>query len=122
MNEQTEFYIKPELPIGTELWYMYNNKPSLALVGAIKVYITSCTENNLGWRDQIFKRWMNGRKQKQVWEYSYIYELKMDDFIEMFTLQKKKDGWYISDRKCFFYGKRIKRITLTLPIYGDINN
>ncbi len=107
MNERTEFHIKPELPIGTELWYMYNNKPSLALVAAIHIRITSCLDKNRGWRDQIFARWMN-KTAKKEWEYTYDYELKMDNFIQLFTLSKKKDGWYISDRKCFFTEQELK--------------
>ena len=93
--------IEPELPIGTEFWIMKNNRPELGLIAAYNVYVTSCVDRNRGWHDQLFGRWLN-RKQKEVWEYSYSYEVKLDTEIIKFGIEKKNGVWWLLDKRVYF--------------------
>lgn len=100
----SDIVIRPELSIGTELWFMRDNKPRLALVAGYNVYVTGYNPNDKanGWYHQMFFRWLN-RKQKQYWRYSFEYSVKIDaDITSGNRLDKQKDGWYLYDRKCFF--------------------
>ena len=93
--------IDPELPIGTEIWIMKNNKPELGLIAGYNVRVTSCTERGRGWHEQLFRRWLN-KQQKEVWEYDFSYEVKLDTEIIKFDLEKKSGVWWILDRKVYF--------------------
>jgi len=95
------FYINPELPIGTELWIMKNNRPELGLVAEYNVHVTSCVDKNKGWHEQLFGRWLN-RKQKEVWKYSYSYGVKLDTEIMRFGIEKKNGVWWLLDRRVYF--------------------
>jgi hypothetical protein len=93
--------IEPELPIGTEFWIMKNNRPELGLIAAYNVYVTSCVDSNRGWHEQLFGRWLN-KKQKEVWKYSYSYEVKLDTEIIKFGIEKKNGVWWLLDRRVYF--------------------
>lgn len=95
--------IKPELPIGTELWFMRDNKPWLALVAGYQVNVTAYNDKEKdGWYHQLFFRWLNHRKQKEYWNYSWQYTIKIDADHRAHTLDIKENGYYIYGRKCYF--------------------
>lgn len=97
-----EIIIKPELPIGTELWFMKDNKPWLALVAEYIVTVTAYNQNlELSWYEQLFYRWMNKRTQKEYWRYSFQYTIKIDADYCAYRLDKKGSHFYIADRKCY---------------------
>lgn len=93
--------LNTELDIGTEFWFMYENKPSLGIVAEIYINITTCTEKNKGWREQLFSRWIKG-KAKGIYRTSYQYFAKFDRMIERWSIEKKGDHWYLSDRRLFW--------------------
>lgn len=96
-----EIIIRPELPIGTELWFMRDNKMWIALVAAYRVDVTSFNDKEEhGWYHQLYFRWLK-KKQKEYWRYSFQYTIKIDADYHAYALQQKKDGFYISDKKCF---------------------
>ena len=100
--------IEPELPIGTEIWVMKNNKPELGLIAAYNVYVTSCVEENRGWKEQLFSRWIN-KEQKKVWTYSYSYEVKLDTSIMKFGLEKKNGIWMLLDKRVYITLDELKQ-------------
>ena len=97
----SEIIIKPELPIGTELWFMKNNKPWMALVAAYDVRVTSYNvKADYGWYEQLFGRWHN-KRQKEYWNYSWEYNIKIDGDIMLTRLIKKGDHYFIGDARCY---------------------
>lgn len=97
-----DIIIKPELPIGTELWFMKDNKPWLALVAGYQVNVTAYNDNEKdGWYHQLFFRWFK-RKQKEYWNYSWEYTIKIDTDFRAYRLDKKGEHFYISDKRCYF--------------------
>lgn len=96
-----QIIIEPELPIGTEFWIMKDNRPTLGLIAAYNVHVTSCIDKNHGWHNQLFMRWLTG-KQKEVYTYSCSYEVKIDTTIIVFGIVKKNDTWWLHDRRVYF--------------------
>src|SRR5690348_2025707 len=95
------FVVEPELPIGTEFWFLWNGKMEMGLVAAYHVHVTSCVEDD-SWHRQLFRRWLN-KKAKDVWSYSFNYEVKLDMSISSGNrIEKKKDGWYFLNRRIYF--------------------
>lgn len=70
--ESNEIIIKPELPIGTEFYFMENNTIKLGLIAAYNVHVTSCVDNSRSWCDQLFARFINNT-QKETYKYDYGY-------------------------------------------------
>lgn len=102
------FVVTPELPIGTEFWFLWNGKMEFGLVAAYRVYVTSCTEDD-SWHRQLFRRWLN-RKAKDVWKYDFTYEVKLDMSITSGNYLEKKGGkWFFLDRQIFFSVDELKR-------------
>lgn len=106
-NKSPIITISPELPIGTEFWFMYKNSIELGLVAAYNVRVTSCTDNDRSWKDQLFGRWL-GRKQKDHWKFTFQYEVKIDPDIAKYDLNKKGDIWYMVDRRIYFSKEELK--------------
>lgn len=102
MEKSTTITITPELPIGTEFWFMHKNRIELGLVAAYDVRVTSCTDENRSWHEQLFSRWMSERKQKEHWKYTFNYEAKIDTDIPKYSLHKQLKQWYLYDRKIYF--------------------
>lgn len=100
MNSITEFTIKPNLPIGTELWLMFNNKPTLVIISAIEVYISALTEENIGIL-QIWMRWLNKKDLKEAWKYSYNYKAIIDTWYGMHNVYENRGKYYVVDRQLF---------------------
>lgn len=90
--------ITPELPIGTELWFMHKNRIMLALVAGYRVNVTSNIEND-GWYDQLFRRWRkwaygNDPTLFNAWKYNTEITIKIQGDICAYTLRKDKQGHY----------------------------
>jgi hypothetical protein len=98
-----EIVIRPRFPIGTELWFMLNNKPWLALVAGYNVYVTAHNENEgYVWYHQLFGRWLN-RKQKEYWCYNWDYIIKVDTDLSSNNRLTIKNGIpYFMDKRCYF--------------------
>ena len=81
--------IESELPIGTEMWIMDDNKSELCLVAEYTVIVTSFDKNDVknGWGDQLFNRWLN-KKHKDFYNYSYSYKVKSNKDRSLFNINK----------------------------------
>lgn len=102
------FVVEPELPIGTEFWFLWNGKMEMGLVAAYNVHVTSYVEDD-SWHKQLFRRWLN-KKAKDVWSYSFNYEVKLDMSISSGNrIEKKKDGWYFLNRRIYFSVDDLKK-------------
>jgi hypothetical protein len=96
-----EIIIKPILPIGTELWMMYDNKPLLCLVSHYTAFVTSYTDGNKSMYRQLFAKWLN-KKAKEDYIYNFKYFIISDMGIFYNEEVKISDrGFYIRDRKAF---------------------
>jgi len=96
-----QIIISPEHEIGKEFWFMYNNEVRHGLIAAYHVYVTSATNENMGWSEQLWNRFWQG-KHKEVFKYSYSYEAKVAGEITMSRIYEKKDGWEVWGKKIFF--------------------
>lgn len=93
--------INPKLPIGTELWIMYNNKPTLCLISGIVVNISAYDEkDNRGLYHQLFGRRLN-RKAKEYFNYTYFYQCKVEGFIQAFDLTEKDGQFFLLSYKIY---------------------
>lgn len=108
MTDEKMISFTPELPIGTEFYIMKNNTPSLGLIAAINVKITTLTTNKGSWHKLLFSRWNDG-KQKEIWEYTYGYEVKLLDEIFMYEFRKIKNSWWLLDYKVYFSLDELKK-------------
>lgn len=106
--KNTNIFIDVEFPIGTEIWIMYNNKPLLGLVSEYKITVTSYTDIGQSWYRQLWNRWLNNNKQKDVYKYYFDYYVKLDTNIMNHRLEKKQDGWYCYDQKVYLTEKELK--------------
>lgn len=106
-EETQEFTIKPKYQIGTELWFMENNTPRLALIAQITVLISSFDDrdkNSKGWLCQLFERWIQ-RRAKSYWNYRYNYVAKVDGYNTWFSIEigeGKEERLFILNRRCYF--------------------
>ncbi len=102
--ETTTFTITPELPIGTEMWFMYKNKPEMCLIAGIRLDIDSHNGNGESWHKQLWSRWAEG-KAKEYWRYSWMYTIKVKSDPFAYTIEKIKDNWYIHNKCQLFFTK-----------------
>lgn len=104
----SEITFTPELPIGTECYMMVNNKPKLGLIASIRVTISSCTERNRGWFDQLFSRYRNKpQTHKDVWDHYITYQMKLEDG-NLYDVEKKNGKWFVLDRRLYFSMTELK--------------
>lgn len=102
--------IKPELPIGTMIWLMYNGKVEGGLVSEIKLNITSRVENTGSWHTNLWSRWLNKarmKERKHPQHKLYICDqtvyVKFDRYISSNnTIHKRNNRWYYMDQEVFF--------------------
>jgi hypothetical protein len=101
------FMIKPELPIGTEFWYLKNSRMEMGLVAAYTVRVTSCVEDD-SWHKQLWRRWSN-KKAKNVWVFYFSYDVKLEYNIGCRSLEKKNSKWFLySGAEVFFSVEELK--------------
>lgn len=96
-----QIIIEPELPIGTPFWFMESNRARMGLVAAYKVSVTSATDNNRSWVEQLFERHHKGTA-KEVYEYRFSYQVKVDGEIIVFDLNKEGNRWMLFDKQVYF--------------------
>lgn len=98
---KNEIIITPELPIGSEFWIMYNDKPKMGLISGYQVWVTANdSKAKQGLFDQIFYRWLN-RKQKEYFEYNYAYQCKLDGSFLNFYPTKINGRFYVMDKPMY---------------------
>ncbi len=93
--------VELEYPIGTEFWFFRNNKIELGLISEISISITTYTDENKGWWDQLFDRYST-RTQKDVYKQSFSYKCKLEGEIWNSSLYKRNSRWYVLDYPVYF--------------------
>jgi len=99
-----------ELQIGTDFYLMKNNRAIVGIVAEIEVNITTCTEQDRSWYDQLFDRW-RVRKQKDTYSISVKYNVKIEGEIMLMSIEKRNGAWYFLDSKIYFSLDKLKQTT-----------
>ena len=96
---ESAFSINPELPIGMEFWIKKDNRVVRGLIAAYRVYVTSCVTDE-SWHTQLFRRFR--KKEKQIFKYSFSYEVKLESDVFMYNIKKIKGNWFLENTEIYF--------------------
>jgi hypothetical protein len=113
-NDRLKITIEPELQIGTEFWIMRNNKPELGLICSYEISVTSYTDRNKTWYDQLFGRWLNdsvvNNKQREQFEITFQYRGMLDRGRSNYRVDEKDGAWWLHDYRMYFSLDEMKKL------------